>query len=302
MISKSLGLQRKLKTSRGCGFLKGFMMQRAPIILPAVLVILLAGSCGLDLTDSSDDNDDDGSGGGSYYFLWIGADKDTYTSCGISQDCPYGEWNYGDKEWISVAYNYEYKRAFVHFPLPYLPPGAEILEASMELYHGAKQEDGTDDDQELWVHLAMEPWNPLELTWNNTPNTMFDAEYEFKIKMRSNGWCSSMSDIGWLVQTLMDNRNQENGFMIQNSGINEPAYDKSFSSVNDDSRTADFLGASPRLLMKIKLPSGYSIHDVAMPPVSADSDLNFSWGKDFLMMEYANGNDWPVDWHVARPE
>ena len=79
--------------------------------------------------------------------IWVSADQDTYVSCGRTSACEEGNLNFGSHSPLAVAgWDLARKLPFVRFELPPLPPGTEILEAYVELYHNGQREDGRTDD------------------------------------------------------------------------------------------------------------------------------------------------------------
>lgn len=233
------------------------------------------------------------SGNSQTWCLWIGADKDTY----VWLEYPDSQW--GKQGYLAVAYLGDHKRSFVHFVLPNLPDGTEILEAYMELYHGGQNEDGYSDDLDILVQRASGSWSPETLTWNNQPP--FSRATEFTIHLRSRAWCGS-EEIKHIVTQMFEDPENDYGFIIDFfSASITVGIEKGFHANNFD-RTASDMKNAPRLLVKVELPSGKTINDITMPPLASDNDLGFPPGTEILMLRYNNGAEWPENWNVVAAE
>ena len=211
----------------------------------------------------------------------------------------YPESSWGQDGYMRVAFMGDNKRSFVHYHLPILPEGTQILEAYMELYHGGKNEDGYTDDLDIMVQRASDTWSPETLTWNNQPS--FTRSTEFYIDLRSQAWSAS-TDIVEIVREMFDDPDAYYGFIVEfwSSSITH-GIEKGFDS-NNYSRTADDLKHSPRLLVKIELPLGKTTDDIILPPLASDNDLDFGEGVEILMLRYSGGSDWPSTWNVVAAE
>lgn len=226
-------------------------------------------------------------------YLWISADKDTW----IWYEYPESSW--GQDGYMRVAHLGDHKRSFVHFHLPILPEGTQISKAYMELYHGAANEDGYTDDLDIMVQRASDAWSPETLTWNNQPT--FIRSTEFFIDLRSQAWSASL-DIVDVARQMFADPDSYYGFIVDfwSSSITQ-GIEKGFDS-NNYSRTADDLKHSPRLLMKIELPSGKTTDDITLPALASDNDLDFGQGMEILMLRFSGGSDWPSSWNVVAAE
>ena len=261
-----------------------------------IAIFILTGMAGCNIVSPTSDEDPPESSG--TVFLWIGADKDAYVSCGRpSGNCPEQDLNFGQEEYLSVAFSsVAIKRVYVHFLIPELPDGTEIQEAYLELYHPGKNEDGKTDDINIPVVRAVSDWSPLDITYATQPNS-FPASYEFELTLNSQYWSGS-TDIVTIVREIFNNPEAYHGFVLywdeQSLGI-----EKGFYSNNYIDRTADDLAQSPRLLVKIRLLDGKTNDDISLPPIPTDNDLEFS-GQEVLMMRYAGGEDFPESWNVTK--
>lgn len=228
-------------------------------------------------------------GGGSssvdYVYLWIGADKDAYTS--LMEP----ETNYGDISHLSVAFwggstpfgsSAHMKKAYVHFHLPILPTGTIVHEAYIELYHNAQSEDGHSDDVSIPVNLVDEYWDPTTLTWNDQPcHPSSDCPSTgATIDLQSFDWSSS-GDIAGYVENAFDDPDSHHGFLIHWADFAN-GIEKGFVSNNHHLRTATDMYNAPRLLVKLELPSGTTVNDIVQPAMPADSDISFSAGMSTL--------------------
>jgi len=254
-------------------------------VVTLVLFTMCMGGC-------SNSTSSSGTGGSGIIYLWIGVDKDTYVHMEDS------DRNYGDMASLVVAdWESTHKRTYVHFLLPILPDGTEILEAYLELFHSGANEDGKTDDIDIGVQRASGTWSPLTLTWDNEP-TFYRAP-EFMIDLESQAWSGS-DDISSIVTGMFDDPDSDYGFVVSWS-MNPTGLgiEKGFYSNNHIYRKADDLWLSPRLLVKIQLPSGKTTSDISLPALPTDNDIDFPAGTNILMLNFSSAADWPDDWDVA---
>lgn len=226
-------------------------------------------------------------------FLWIGADRDTFTSCPLAQGCPDGGPNNALAGEIQVANEdqVEQKRGYVHFALPTLPPDAVIEVAYLELYHPAIMGDGRSDDLCVPVSRVTQPWDPFTIDWQNQP-VQSPGGGELVLALRSDAWVRA--DVTAVVRDHYADPATNHGFAIS-FGANVQA-DKAFYSNNAVSRTADDLGRGPRLLLEVTSAKG---GEIGFPEVlDAATDLRFP-GESALMGLAVVSDDWPEDWAVA---
>lgn len=230
-------------------------------------------------------------------FVWIGADRDAVVRCS-GAECSDGDVSYGLEGSLAISNEPgEAKASYVHFHLPELPPGAEVVEAYLELHHGATREDGRSDDRCLPVAPAASAWTWTELTWNGQPNTIgLGAGGPFAIALRSDAW-SGTGDIGEHVADLMGGTAPNHGFAVFAPGAAGGPVDKGFESTNGASRAADDLGLAPRLLVRVHVPDGVE-GDFVVPPLPPDNDLQFD-GQTTALGRVSAGDDWPEIWHAS---
>lgn len=262
------------------------------------LIILIAfaiSSCNL-ANEDGDGGDENGSPG-STVFIWVGSDKDSYVSCGQSgPPCPEESINYGDSNMLIVARTgVALKKSYVHFGLPILPEGSTVEEAYFEMYHPGKNEDGQTDDVSIPLARAASSWSPLEITFENEPNPQLTGE-EYTINLNSQDWSGSPNIVD-IVIDWYDNPSSNHGFYIYWDQLN-PGIEKGFYSNNDVQRTADDLGKSPRLLLKVVLPNGQSSDAITLPAIPPDNDLAFD-GQEIIMARFRVAESWPEDWNVT---
>ena len=227
-------------------------------------------------------------------YLWISADQDTYTKCSVAAECNNGDQNHPFQGELQVANEpaVELKRAYLHFTLPTLPAGSEVLRAHLEVYNGAKNGDGRSDDVCLGITTLGESWSPFALTWDEQPVDQA-LSGEHGLSFRSQAWTTG--DVLDAVQEHFANPSKNYGFAITVPPNTE--LDKAFYSLNAPSRTESDMGLAPRLLIEVKLGPG---NDPIVWPsnVAADSDLPFP-GKNVLMARTAVGDDFPEEWEPA---
>lgn len=234
---------------------------------------------------------------GDVYF-WVSSDKDTYVSCGNpNQSCPEQTWTHGTRDQLVTAeWDLGIKKSYIHFTPPTLPPGAEILEAYVELYHSGKNEDGNTDDLTLPVDLAAAPWSPHTLTYGNQPNQQLIGSIT-QLELASQAW-SSTTNIAGYVMGWHANPSSNTGLVVYWYSQYQNA-EKGFYSNNHRSRTATDLGFAPRLLMKVAFADGTSTDDMTLGALPTDNDLDL--GSQVLMVRYTSTSEWPSDWNVAHP-
>src|SRR5690606_11574332 len=99
--------------------------------------------------------------------LWLAADRDAVVRCS-DVGCPDGDNNYGLEGSLAASNEHrDAKASYVHFHLPQVPEGTEVVEAYIELFHAGTREDGQPDDQCLPMAPAAAPWRWDTITWNN---------------------------------------------------------------------------------------------------------------------------------------
>ena len=247
-----------------------------------MLGALLIGGCSKDSSTSPS--------GSQNVCLWIAADKDTY----VWLEYPESHW--GQDGYLRVAYLGDHKRCFVHYHLPILPAGSEILSAHMELYHGGTHEDGYSDELDILVQRATGAWSPETLSWGNQPT--FSRATEFLIHLRSAAWSAS-EDLTLIAEEMFADPDAYYGFIVDYFSTSMThTVEKGFDSNNYD-RTAQDMKHAPRLLVQVKLPKGKTVSDITLPDLPADHDLDFAPGTSILMLRYATASSWPSSWDVA---
>jgi hypothetical protein len=228
--------------------------------------------------------------------MWLAADKDAMVSCGRTGSCEEGDLNFG-KHGTIVAAHWELarKQVYLHFTIPNLPPGTEIIDAYIEVFHPGKNEDGKRDDIDMPLMRAQAPWSPMTLTWRNQPNVDPLAQESY-IRLRSQAWSGS-PDVASLVRPWFERPADNYGMMLYWRNSLGLGVEKGFYSNNDIRRTQTDMGLSPRLLVRIKLPAGTSTRDITMPFLPSDTDLDQP--RPITMVLMRQGGTWPVDWNVA---
>lgn len=228
--------------------------------------------------------------------LWLAADKDAFVSCGRTASCEEGDQNFG-RHGTLVAAHWELgrKQTYMHFTIPTLPPGTEIIDAYIELYHSGRNEDGKRDDIDIPMMRAAAPWSPMTITWRNQPNTDPLTQVSY-IRLRSQAWSGSPNVIS-LVRPWFERPADNYGMLLywrSNLGL---GIEKGFYSNNDIRRTQTDPGLAPRLLVRIKLPAGKTTNDITLPFLPADTDLDQP--RPVTTLLFRQGGTWPVDWNVA---
>ena len=234
--------------------------------------------------------------------LWIAADRDTF----ISSDQQ--NTSFGCERFLTVAgSNPPTKRVYVHFLLPTLPAGKEILDAKIELYHSGEREDGKTDDLNIPFGGVVFNWIPYNLTWNNEPNP--PTAQVMMIHLRSKDWSGSRASDARQIIDLLGNAlatpgATTNGFVLDYPN-NSPSIEKGFVSDNDPGRTATNLYLAPRLLLKVRLPPGTSTNNITLPStLPMGTDLYFRNSPTILMLRHEPapaGSLWPTAWNVSPP-
>lgn len=225
--------------------------------------------------------------------IWVSAGQDTYISCGQTSACEEGGRNFGRDRTLAVAgTGIARKVAFVHFELPPLPAGTQILETYLELNHNAQQEDGQTDDVKITVSVPRAPWNAMTLTWNNNQNNpAYSAGYP--VCLRSSAWSGSPD-----ITADIRERQSYDVFLSWPHPPAAPPIDKKFASVNDSSRNEDHPGLAPRLLIRAELPPGASINSRTFDSFQPSEDLG-SLPQPVLTSLAVASASWPPSWQVA---
>jgi hypothetical protein len=240
-------------------------------------------------------------------YIWTSAYTDTY----ISSDEPDRNFSAND---LMAAQNAVGSRgpgmktiSYVKFIMPILPQGSEVEEAYFEVFHGGKNEDGTTDEITFNVSEVMQPFNARTITWNNgIDGRMFYVGQPispYPNRFRSQDWCSTPNIFG-LIQTYIDDPSKHNGFRVTISDIR--TYYKGFYSNNSFGRNSTSLGKAPRIVMKVRMPSGMATRsNISWPNVPADHDMTnpaaFPQRQDILISQYQfGGSDFPAAWNVKK--
>jgi hypothetical protein len=229
--------------------------------------------------------------------IWVSADKDAFVSSGpAGQE---GNLNFGRNGTLGVANGpLGRKHTYVHFTPPTLPAGSEILEAKLELFHGARNGDGSTDDINLAVGRVLEPWSPQTITWNNQPYMRGLPSSETTLRLRSQAW-SGTRDISGAVDEMLASPSTNHGFIVWYQDPSGRQVDKGFYSNNDYRRKQNDLGLSPRLLIRVKLPAGKTAADLQIGYLAADHDLG-ALAQPVTMVRVTTISTWPADWNVTN--
>lgn len=269
-------------------------------MLPLLALPCLVAACDAELPEGCDEPSHVELGDGDV-FLWIAADYDAVLRCSDSNQCAEGDTNYGLDGYLAASNEtVDRKASYLHFPVPELPPGTEIVEAYVELYHGGVMEDGKPDEQCLPVAPAVAPWEYDTITWNNQPNTMFlSPGGAFRIAVETDAW-SGTGNIAGHVQSLVTGALPNDGFAFFAPQPGAPFIDKGFDSNNTFTRKTDDLGLAPRLLVRARLPETAE-RRIEMPELDERNDLPFN--GDTIVIGYAEaGADWPESWEATASD
>ncbi|HJW29657.1 MAG TPA: DNRLRE domain-containing protein, partial [Saprospiraceae bacterium] len=251
-------------------------------VLPiSLLTCLLFSSCDL-VTDVINQQQ---LGDGTVYY-WITSDADTYVECtNTGGGCTGGDFDHSGYDFVTVAHSQtSIKRTYVNFPKVSFPPGTVIEEAYFEMYHSGKNEDGKRDDILLDVNRVHRDWNAGQLTYANQPIPTGNGG-EVSMKLESQNW-SGTTDIHTQMQDDLMGSTNFQGFLVSIQSW-DPVYEKGFYSGNHRSRTLTDLGLAPRLLLRVKLPDGYTTDNVTVGPGHADGNSNY------VGFRYRTGTGWP---------
>ncbi|MBC8144697.1 MAG: DNRLRE domain-containing protein [bacterium] len=228
---------------------------------------------------------------------WIAANKDAMVSYGtIGQEA---NLNYGNGGFLAIANGpLGRKMSYVHFTVPTYPAGTEILEAKLELYHSGEREDGSTDDININVGIVRnEAWSPATITWNNQPFRGGNPAIDAALRLRSRAW-SGTADIAGAVREMIATPDAIHGFAIWYADASGRQVEKGFYSNNDIRRKQTDLGLSPRLVVKVRFPSGKGTSDATLPFLPADHDLK-SLPQPVTTVNFRAGSAWPADWNVS---
>ena len=231
--------------------------------------------------------------------LWIAADMDTTVQSEPSQNLNFGGLPYLNvsRSVVSVLTN---ERSYVHFTLPRLPPGTQVLEAYVNLYENSRIDPGTEQIPFAWANGA---WDPLASTWANQPNPPGAAGEIASIgPFRDvNQWRGHPVSIHDEVQRALSGTQANNGFVFH---MNSPfASRRSFAA--DITRTSSTLGTAPRLLLRVANElQPFNAGTVTMPmQLPQAQDICTARGPlplgSTTMVLIAPGAAWPPAWAVA---
>ena len=99
---------------------------------------------------------------------------------------------------------------------------------------------------------------------------------------------------------MFNNPDSDYGFVLSWSMLsNGLGIEKGFYSNNHMNRVADDMWLAPRLLVKIRLPSGKTTNDISPSSLPSDNDLDFPAGTNILVLNLSSGSDWPDVWDAS---
>ncbi|MCK4720081.1 DNRLRE domain-containing protein [bacterium] len=224
-------------------------------------------------------------------YFWCAADKDAYVNS--TQD-----WPHGGLFWDNVGAGMPngQQRTYMHFYMPILPSGAEIVEAYINVYEDSRQYPGTGS---IPIGLANEDWDPGTIIWSIQPNPPGAGSIGASISPFNdvNMWRGS-GNVKNTVQQHIDNPTLNFGWVLFESSYYNTV--RSFSSVNHLSRTSTDMGQAPRLLLKVETDTQLNLNSVMGANLTPDNELSPRLPGTVLVLEMWSGNTgWPADWEVA---
>ena len=227
--------------------------------------------------------------------IWLSAEQDTYISS-LEQDR-----NFGRNDPLVVAGRLlDTKLPFVRFRLPELPPGFELLDAYVELYHTGRNEDGQTDDLQIDITEPKDPWDAMSLTWNLSRawSAVPPQPGGFaSLCVQSQAWSGSQNIANSVADAYRQGRSEYEVY-LKWDGPSPPQIEKGFASNNHSSRRWDDLGLAPRLLIRLQLPPGATLADQTFRTFPPNHDLG-RLPQPVLMSRVEPGGTWPVSWQVA---
>jgi len=240
-----------------------------------------------------------GSADAGVAYIWCTADKDAYVICRDGAACLEGDHNFGTLFWLNTGShpnpNGE-QRTYIHFYLPTLPAGTQILEAYLNVYEEGSLDPGT---QNIPIALASDNWDPRTITWNNQPDGPSLALTGDDIgQFKQNEMWRGSGNLAAYVQEWFDNPTSNFGLILSNNA-GPYGFQRSFRSDNALQRTEDDLDHAPRLLLKVQSDQPLNTTTIGMPPLPSDNDLNERLDGEILMLRISSGSNWPSDWEVA---
>jgi hypothetical protein len=227
--------------------------------------------------------------------IWLSAEQDTYISS-HEQDR-----NFGRNDHLVVAGRLlDTKLPLARFRLPELPPGFELLDAYLELYHTGRNEDGQTDDVQIDITKPKDPWDAMSLTWSQSrawsavpPQPGGFAH----LCVRSQAWSGSQNIANTLAEAYRQGRSEYEVYLKWDRP-SPPQIEKGFASNNHGSRRWDDLGLAPRLLIRLQLPPGATLPDQTFRTFAPNQDLG-RLPQPVLMSSVEPGDTWPVSWQVT---
>lgn len=251
----------------------------------------------------------EGTAQGKYAYLWLGASKDSDARCS-APNCADENINYGGQFALNLAAGPGVppgiQVTYVEFYMPILPAGTQIVEAHINLYEDSQQ---VPSSAVRGIEAVIADWDPMAITHANQPmqvggtGTKIGYLGGFRAINEWRGTIPAQTNLIPTVQAHLASPDTNYGFYVKNTPRGGANYLRSFSSLNERSRTETDLGHSPRLLLKVKLPGAEGYLDdtnVILPALPAESDLDEQLsGPDVLMVRVAGGADWPAAWEVS---
>lgn len=234
----------------------------------------------------------------AYTYFWLGATQDAHVTSLMPDFNNDGAFSLVN---ATSGANGE-QRIYLRFFLPQLPQDCQVEEAYINLYEYELQ--GLEGVASIPIALAINEWDADTITWANQPNSLgvqnpiaYLGEFTVRMKWYGTG------NIAGHVQNIYANPTGHFGWMVDNHGMGQHPYMRSFVSMNSMSpagRTRTSLDFGPRMLMKVDCSTTLNNNNVGTT-LSGPTEFGKMYGNgiEFLIYRMATGTDWPDEWDVA---
>lgn len=233
-------------------------------------------------------------------YVWLTAKMDAFVSCSDNIPCSDGDQSFVNRFDLQISQSnsaVNEVHTFIQFYIPEFPEGIYVEEAYINIYENSRHYPGNQGPDIIEVSS---PWDE-DITWNNQPGGQ-GGLYQLGTFRDINKWVPQYPQMATDVNRILQNPANHHGYMIDNSvfvASPAPKFLRSFSS--NRNRTNDDMAPAPRLLLKVISEVPLNENTIKLPDLPDDAtDLDDFMSGDVVMVEVANGVDWPAHWNVAR--
>lgn len=128
-----------------------------------------------------------------------------------------GHWDFLASAW-TVNNNPSTTRALIEFDLSPVPANANIIGATLRLYHHTSINNNTGHStlsgpNDGWIERITQPWTEYGVTWNNQPSTT--TQNRVAVPASTSTTQNYLIDVTALVQDMMNDPSNSHGFLLR---------------------------------------------------------------------------------------